>query len=286
MSTVCLFASYFQSNDLPYYITVYLKELKNHFDEVILLTSQPEMSAESNGFLAANRIDFFVEKNEGFDFGQWRKALQKLDLQQYDQIALVNDSCILFKPLDEFMRWSAADSAEIVGMTFSEAIAPHLQSYFLIVKRPAFSALVEYFNLHGVINDIKDVISTYEVGLSTFFVARGFRISAYMGDSGAAGEFSPYYSHIFELLSSGIPLIKKKIVFSSYRDDELLTLARMNFDVNVNRYVLAIKKHNSVLILSIDALLKSEPNQMNQWKRFRYSGMRCLIQLYKKFKLS
>lgn len=284
MSTLCLFASYFTSNDIPDYVKVYLKELKRHFTDVVLLGSQNPLSDSSLDFLKRESISYQFEKNEGFDFGLWYKAFQKIPVNTYQRIALVNDSCVLFKPLDEFMHWVNKEKTDMQGMTYSEAIAPHLQSFFLVLNAHAISLLADYFNQHKILNDIKEVIRTYEVGFSGFLIAKGFTLSAYMGKEGADSEFSPYYSLVKEQLKDGIPLIKKKIVFTSYRKDEYLTLARMNFDINPKTYLKLIKKYNRHLLLSIDELSQYGYQRPGLFFRLRYNALRLLIPVYRKLK--
>lgn len=271
MRSICFFASYFTGNSLPYYITVYLGELKKHFQEVVLLTSQNDLSIESIAFLKAENIRLQIEENEGFDFGLWYKAFQKNGIDTYDQIALVNDSCILFKPLNEFMNWSRSSNADLQGITMSNAIAPHIQSYFLIINKRAIPFVKEYFEQHKLLKDISDVISTYEVGLSSFLISKGLKIDAFMGNNGYDGEFSPYYYCANYHISKGIPVIKKKILFASYRKDELFTLARMRFNISPGHYINLIKKNCKTIILDLDKLRSDQENSISIMAKIKYA---------------
>ena len=136
MSSICLFASYYTSNEMPYYVKVYLTQLRKNFSKTILLSSK-QLTKEDSEFLKLENIEYQLEKNEGFDFGLWYKAFQKINVSDYDQIALVNDSCVLFRSLEPFMAWVAKDKADVKGMTYSEAITPHIQSYFMILNKKA-----------------------------------------------------------------------------------------------------------------------------------------------------
>jgi lipopolysaccharide biosynthesis protein len=172
-------------------VSVYLKELKKYFTKVVLLSSKDSSSEEDKRFLLNEGIEFKYEKNEGFDFGMWYKAFQKYDLNSYDQVALVNDSCVLFKPLNDFMNWSASNHADAKGITLSDAISPHIQSYFIVLNKKAINLTAAYFKEHKLLNDIADVITTYEVGLSNYLIKNGAKISAFIDNNGYAGEFSP-----------------------------------------------------------------------------------------------
>ena len=271
MRSICFFASYFKGNKIPYYITVYLTELKKHFSEVVLLTSQNDLSIESIAFLKAENIRLQIEENEGFDFGLWYKAFQKNEIDTYDQIALVNDSCILFKPLNEFMNWSRSNNADLQGITLSNAIALHIQSYFLIINKRAIPFVKEYFEKHKLLKNISDVIAVYEVGLSSFLISKDLRIDAFMDNNGYNGEFSPYYYCVDYHISKGIPVIKKKILFASYRKDELFTLARMRFNISLSHYINLIKKNCKTIILDLEKLKTDQENSISINAKIKYA---------------
>lgn len=278
MRSICFFASYFKAQELPYYVCVYLAELKRHFAETVLLCSS-DPGTSGRKFLQEKMIGLQVEANEGFDFGLWYKAFQKTDITVYDQLVLVNDSCILFKPLDEFLQWSQHNKAAFQGMTRSEAVMPHLQSYFLLFQKPAISFVKEYFNNKGEFKNIGEVIREYEIGLSTFLLANGLDMAAFVDNDGYSGEFSPYFYCIDYHLRKGIPLIKKKIIFSSYRKDELFTLARMNFNIDPKHYLDMIKREKDRIIDPV--LLLSLPNQMNEREKLKYNVNRILIRAFR-----
>jgi rhamnosyltransferase len=271
MRSICFFASYFKGNKIPYYITVYLTELKKHFSEVVLLTSQNDLSIESIAFLKAENIRLQIEENEGFDFGLWYKAFQKNEIDTYDQIALVNDSCILFKPLNEFMEWSRSHASDLQGITLSNAIAHHIQSYFLIINKRAIPFVKEYFEKHKLLKNISDVIAVYEVGLSSFLISKDLRIDAFMDNNGYNGEFSPYYYCVDYHISKGIPVIKKKILFASYRKDELFTLARMRFNISLSHYINLIKKNCKTIILDLEKLRTDQENSISIMAKIKYA---------------
>lgn len=271
MRSICFFASYFKGNKIPYYITVYLTELKKHFSEVVLLTSQNDLSIESIAFLKAENIRLQIEENEGFDFGLWYKAFQKNEIDTYDQIALVNDSCILFKPLNEFMNWSRSNNADLKGITLSNAIALHIQSYFLMINKRAIPFAKEYFEKHKLLKNISDVIAVYEVGLSSFLISKDLRIDAFMDNNGYNGEFSPYYYCVDYHISKGIPVIKKKILFASYRKDELFTLARMRFNISLSHYINLIKKNCKTIILDLEKLKTDQENSISINAKIKYA---------------
>lgn len=281
MGSICFFASYFTENAIPYYVEVYLSELKKHFDTVVLISTQKTLTQESLNYLDSNGIDSINQSNEGYDFGLWYKAFQIYDVSGYEKIALVNDSCILFKPLDEFIAWSENDRADLQGITFSEAVSKHIQSYFLIINKKAIEPVKSYFSKHKVLKDIQDVITVYEIGLSSELQAQGLSINAFVDNDGYAGEFSPYYQCIDHHLQKGIPVIKKKILYASYRSDELFTLARMNFNISHDHYVNLIKSYNKTLLIDFDKLQAGATQKMSSFGKIKYNLTRIFLQIFR-----
>ena len=283
MRSICFFASFFTGRDIPYYVTVYLKELKKKFGEVEFLCSQPQLSEASRVFLKTEGIGLSIEKNEGFDFGLWYKAFQRCRVETYDQVALVNDSCILFAPLDGFMNWSQNSPGDLHGMTYSEAVAPHLQSYFLLIKKPALLFVNEYFAKQGILGGLSEVIRVYEVGMCSYLISKGLRLDAYVDNGGYRGEYSPYYRCVAHHLAKGIPLIKKKIIFSSYRKDERMNLARMGFNISVSHYVTLIQTYNTHLLLDLEHLGWDTSPAMSSFAKIRYWLLLWVIHLLRPF---
>jgi lipopolysaccharide biosynthesis protein len=247
---------------------------------VYLLTSQQQLSQESQHFVESEGLNVLYLKNQGFDFGLWYQAFQKLDVTSYDRLALVNDSCILFRSLDDFAQWMENDKADIKGMTRSEAIFPHLQSYFLVLNKRTIPTTLTYFNEHKILPTISEVIQTYEVGLNKFWRDQGFSISAYIGNNGYSGEYSPYYFCVEEHLKNGMPLIKKKILYSSYREEELFTLARMNFKIDPAYYLAILLKEPKLLIDPVK-LAPDLGKDLTMLQRLKYNTTRMAIQWFR-----
>jgi len=280
MKTLCLFASYFSRRDIPYYITIYLNELKKYYGDIIFLTSEKHLSEKSNEFLKGENISYLLVENRGFDFGQWYQAIQKVNLEKYDRLVLVNDSCILFRSLNEFTYWAANSHANVKGITGSDAIYPHIQSYFLVFDKKAMLLAKAYFEKNKILETISEVISTYEVGLSKYLKENGMQLAAFIDNNGYSGEFSPYYMCVDYHLSKGIPMIKKKIIFSSYRKPELFTLARMNFNINPEYYLEKISKYKSDLIIDLDKLRKQKKS-LSLFEIVKYNFIRKFIQVFR-----
>ena len=283
MKKNCLYASYVDGVGIPYYSGAYLTELKNHFTEVIYLYSN-QLDTDSTDFLKRHSINHQFVTNEGYDFGQWKQALTTINIYEYDQLCLVNDSCILFAPLNNVLTWFNSSFNDFGGLTKSDYDKEHVQSYFLLFNKKTFIDLTSYLNSNIATNNVYQIISDFEIGLSQYLISKNYSYDSFLSNNGYKGEFSPYYQCVKLHVENGSPMIKKKILFSSYRKEELFTLARMNFEIDINPYIELIKQYNTQLILSFEKLFNSEQNKMSQWNRLKYDVTRIFIQLYKKIK--
>jgi lipopolysaccharide biosynthesis protein len=207
-----------------------------------------------------------------------------LSLENYDQLCLVNDSCVLFSPLNKVIQWFNQSHLDFGGLTQSKYNNKHLQSYFLIFNKSTFNDLKSFFDSTPISTNIYQVIKDFEIGLSQYLISKNYTYDAFLNNDGYNGEYAPYYQCVKTHINQGSPMIKKKILFSSYRKEELFTLARMNFDINVNTYIDLIKKNNPSLIISFDQLLKLESNKLGFMQRVKFNLTRLLIQLYRKIK--
>ncbi len=115
-------------------------------------------------------VDEIVQvENGGYDFGMWNKVLNahSENLGQYDELCLVNDSCVCFSSLSPYFAWHEQSSADVTGITLSYDVERHLQSFFLCVKSSAFKDVVQYLrtlDLHH--SSFEEVIESGELGLS------------------------------------------------------------------------------------------------------------------------
>jgi lipopolysaccharide biosynthesis protein len=249
MKSICLFSSYSELPAISYYVRVYLLELKNHFSPVVLITNNRTLNNESTEWLKKENIDLILVENKGYDFGMWHKAMINIDLFQYDTVALVNDSCILFKPLNNFINWVKNSDLEYCGIVDSSEYNYHIQSFLIIIKAPAYRLIKEYFDKTGDQTSHNDIVTKYEMGLCQHLINSGIKIGAqYTGEKYVSG-INPSVYAVSKMIKDGLPLIKKKILFSSFTEKEYSDTLRKKFNHNPEYYVSMIKKN------SIDNLL-------------------------------
>jgi len=79
-------------------------------------------------------------------------------------------------------------------------------------------------------------------------------------------------------LQKGIPVIKTKILFASYRKDELPNLTRIKLNIKVDHYYQLMAKQRDLLIDPIE-FKKQNPPQMNSVDVLAFNLKRSLIKI-------
>ena len=137
---ICLFA---HRGDGSRHTKIYVSELERFYDRVVMLTDSSTLEPIL-----------------------WKKWISENDITDISELALVNDSCVLFRKLDDVFNngrklacdaWSLTDSSEVVRQSNREPLQDyyHLQSYFLVLNRAVisdFSVFVTGFELKSDIS--------------------------------------------------------------------------------------------------------------------------------------
>ena len=210
---IILFSSYFQSPDVPFYVSFYLSQLRPHADKLVYITTDDKvLSSEDTKALSVYADEVVQVKNEGYDFGMWQKMLQRYDvIDEYDELCLVNDSCVCFDSLAPYFRWHEEILADVSGMTLSYDTTRHLQSFFFCIKRPAIADAVTYIQQLELQNaSFEQVIQRGELGLSQMLQEKGFLIQGFY-EMPESDTGNPTYSRCIDLIRADVPLIKKKL---------------------------------------------------------------------------
>lgn len=237
---ICIFVHFSTNKKIPYYVQIYVNELSRHFDEVRFLTNNKDNASQTD-FFKGNIVPEF-DKNEGYDFGRIYNFLKKIDLNDYEQIACVNDSNILLGPLDKVVEWGRASKLDFWGVIdshekpwFSEHEDNyHIQSHFIVFNKNAMKHLPDYFqsiDSNSILNEKnkknlrRRVINDWEIGLSQHLIKKGVVIGAYKKSCNffkkkrSGKPVNVTHKFYSELIRDGYPLLKKKVVTSSKWND-------------------------------------------------------------------
>lgn len=228
---LCIFLHYFSEGYFPVYVQYYVNELYLYFDEVKIVTNnrkivrRPEIMNEG--------ISIQYVENEGYDFGMFYKAFQTNNPIDYNQIACINDSNILFGDLKTFFKWGINQQVDFWGLVDSYE-APwfsshrnnyHIQSHFLVFNEKAINSLPSFFNNLDLKNiytekDTKKlrryIVDKWEIGLSQFLFDKGFKSATFFDSEVLLTKYKVKGKNIThslyqELIKEGYPLLKKKV---------------------------------------------------------------------------
>ena len=158
-----------------------IRRLAAVFDRVILVSTNLN-DAELPKVKSFCQIK--VRENIGYDFFSYRTGILQLFEEDIDyQITLMNTSFIIleleklianyFKLVEDPMP------NELFGLTMSQEMFPHIQSFLMTLSLSAWSAqpFIEWWQRMEPLNDRQEVINRYEIGLSLFMTAQGASFS-------------------------------------------------------------------------------------------------------------
>jgi lipopolysaccharide biosynthesis protein len=181
MNRLCIFAHFDQDNAVDDYVFSYLESLGQVCTKIVFVTTS--VLAEIASARLGQYCDLIITReNRGYDFASWQVGIKKESLLDYDEILLCNDSVYgpLF-PLEEAFKSMSEKDCDFWGMTESNQISYHLQSYFLVFRKSVLLSLVfQTFWKNVAIQASKmTIIRTYEVGLSKVLLEAGFKAGVY-----------------------------------------------------------------------------------------------------------
>jgi lipopolysaccharide biosynthesis protein len=226
MNRVAVFAHFDAQNEVKRYILHYLAALRAHCSRVIFV-SVSKLPEQEQAKLRTLCDQVLLKNNRGFDFGMWKYALEHVDLASSDELLLVNSSVFgPITPLATVIERMSNDPCDVWAMTDNREHRWHLQSYFLVFKTAALHSAAFQDFWHKVVefHDKKQVILSYEIGLSTFMEEHGFRLKPAFWQDAAANldklgllrprraMQNPTCANPLALLSMGMPFVKVELL--------------------------------------------------------------------------
>ncbi len=177
----CVFAHYDPDDLLDPYVIAYLRALSPHVDKTVLVSTS-QLSAESQLELSHMGVQTICRKNIGYDFYSWKVGIESIDLDQYDELLQINDSC--YAPLFEFDEVFAHMNkikCDFWGITKSYYFSKHLQSYFVCYRKPVIGDVIfrQFWQSLEEIHNKRQLIKTYEAGIGKLLRLNGFHMETY-----------------------------------------------------------------------------------------------------------
>ena len=167
---------------LAEHVRRFVDELATVCDRVVLVTTSG-VGADGHEWARARPFLEVVQRpNEGHDFMSYRHGLEVARVEPDHEVVICNDSFVgVTTSLSRVWRRMARRRCDFWGLTSNTEIAPHVQSYFMVFRPPVVASEVfrSFWGEVAVLPDKKQVIHSYEVGLSRRLVDAGYEASAY-----------------------------------------------------------------------------------------------------------
>lgn len=155
--------------------------------EVFLVDTSPTVQAERRSGWERLATRWCQRANVGYDFASYRLGLSLLLGERgidpaAIEVVFTNDSCFgPFMALDEVLarcRPVPRSRRVVFGITDSEEVSPHLQSYWLYVPAGAVDSVRTFFETMPLARDRDEAIRFGELALGTFLRREGIALVA------------------------------------------------------------------------------------------------------------
>ena len=223
MKRLAIFAFYNGKGLINDYVVTYLKYLKEVSDSIIFVAdNEPNIKELSKIYPLVSHIESYHHGE--YDFGSYKigfkYAKEHYLLDDVDEIILCNDICFCVDSLKTAFDKMATKLCDFWSMTASNEYEPHLQSFFLVVKKKLFNSEVFSNYLDNVkhLDSFLEIVKTYEIPLKKTFEKEGFKSASYIK---APKKNNPTFFPI-KCVKAKMPLIKRKIFTESYACKESL----------------------------------------------------------------
>lgn len=188
-----VFAGYSADGSVAPYVLRYLSGLKAVTDGIVYITDSP-LSPEAQKQVAPYVIHGEYQRHGEYDWGSYKRGYNWLKeknlLKHADELIFANDSAYAplqtFRPMFNQMR--SRSELDFWGNTQNQRFNPHLQSYFLVFRRPVIMSKSFAAFLNGIKAqpDHSLYITEYEIKLTPFLQNLGYKWDSYIPDFATA----------------------------------------------------------------------------------------------------
>ncbi len=190
-----IYSQFNRQGQICEYVLYALKALCDEGFRIIFVSNSIKFKPEQLTAIKPWCAKILKRRNVGYDFGAYREGILAIeDSSSIEALILMNDSVYgpLF-PLRDTLDRMSSEEFDICGLTDSWEHAYHLQSYFYYFNRRILQSrnFREFWRTIPLLNNKKAVIRRLEVGLTQFFLQRGFRV----------GAAFPYYTLVDRFLT-------------------------------------------------------------------------------------
>ena len=156
-----------------------------------------------------------IRRNQGYDFGSWKTALNlhRQDIEQAAFLVLTNDSFWgPITPLDDLFRRLHASTADVIGLTDNLMYEPHLSSAFIAYKPKALQcqAFGRFWESLQIWPRKRELVKQCEVGLPVQLRAAGLKLESLYTQNANGNVLHYDWRHLIE--QRGFPFLKVSLL--------------------------------------------------------------------------
>nr|WP_115093264.1 rhamnan synthesis F family protein [Synechococcus sp. UW106] len=204
-----------------------------------------------------------IRRNQGYDFGSWKTALNlhRQDIEQAAFLVLTNDSFWgPVTPLDDLFQRLHASSADVIGLTDDLMYEPHLSSAFTAYKPKALQcpAFGRFWETLQIWPRKRDLVKHCEVGLPVQLQEAGLRLESLYTHNANGNVLHYDWKHLIE--QRAFPFLKVSLL----RDNPTRQ--------PVDTWPEVIGQRNPQLAASIQRQLRPKPELQRLFERLRRRG--------------
>lgn len=223
-------AGFFPGNSVPETTRLWIQAVQAISQRVVLVFDNPEPLHYPASWNSENCKALFKSHGE-YDFGSYKRGLEWAEsrgwLEEASHVLFFNDS--VYGPLSDLelsIKPMLQRTDEAWGLTASNQITPHLQSFFLILgistlQRPVVRKI---FDSATQQKSRQAVIEKYELGLSKALLAEGLSLKALLPTdqrTSCSGErmINPT-AWPLSAVELGLPVLKKRALLDEFSNQE------------------------------------------------------------------
>ena len=282
-SLLTVLAGYFTGQSVPETTVLWVDALRKHSHWMVLVFDNAPPKIWPQHWIDDANITLQCEPHGEYDFGSYKRGMAAARAQGWHgsttHLLLTNDSVIgPLAPLEPVLSCMQANDDEAWGLTQSDQMTPHLQSYFLIFGKKVFEnpAVQAFFDGIKRQETRHAVIEKYEMGLSRVLLEAGLTLKAWLTaedclDPRNGERMGNPTSFPCALVHQGVPVIKTKAFRDpSANNDSLGQTTKLVAQRNLDLWKALWKstRHRRLWqdAQSVTVLLQSkERDQLNEW---------------------
>jgi hypothetical protein len=180
---IVLFMHFDRYGNVRPQILHYISELAANGRSVVFVTNAGTLTPAAMASLQEICAGIIIRKNQGYDFGAWRDAIECLHLPraETEEVILANDSIFgPIKPLSGMLDKFDYTKADIWGLTESWQYRYHLQSFFLAFGKTALQseAFTKFWDSVRPVPMKAYIVRAYEIGITQDMIKGGLKCAA------------------------------------------------------------------------------------------------------------